>query len=95
MTIWYAFTFHGGASSNTPRPAKGPFTSVKEAKEAIKKFRFRHGSLAGEYLTITSPILYAYGTNAAARRGDVERDSRLAWYPGMPETAETEDGDED
>lgn len=64
---WYGLVFHGGAASQTPRPAKGPFKSEKEAEAAIQRFKAKYTHMAGEYLTVSCPVLYKYETRKDAR----------------------------
>ena len=64
---WYAWVRFGG----NPSPAKGPFKTVEEAKEALSRFRERYGSRAGTYENAGCIRLNVYPTRAAARDGDI------------------------
>lgn len=55
-----------------PMPARGPFTSIQDANDAMDRFNSRYGHLAGTYLASGSVRLVGpYSTRAKALNADI------------------------
>jgi len=50
IILWYAIV---GAGSG-PKPARGPHRTLEDAREAVERFRERHGAVAGTHLAAGS-----------------------------------------
>lgn len=65
---YYTFVRFG----SDPMPARGPFKSIEEAEEAMERFRYRHGHLAGTWVASGSVRLVGpFATRKAAREADI------------------------
>jgi hypothetical protein len=68
MMEWYTIVSCG----MNPAPARGPFKTLAEAREAVERFSERYGSEAGTYLAAGSvTIVGPFRTRKDAKEADI------------------------